>query len=138
MPEISTGHQQIIIFKIIMKTLNLNQIFLRTPVNRNAFLATSQKNCVEVEKDLNFTELTDILNRLNRKNRLLKTLLKIKTKTQHKNLKNKFKQGLIKFRSESNKSLIYEYFSVGQQIENIHLRLKDFRDCKRDFYNLTN
>lgn len=98
-----------------------------TPINRQARKVTSQKNCATVDVDLSKEELCEVLDRLMRKHRLMKSVLKIKNKSQHKNVVDRHNKGQrSNFRP---RRLTAEYVRVGLAIQVIHQR---FAELDRD------
>ena len=91
------------------------------PINRAAYLVASQKNC-EDDISVSSDDLQTALMRLIRKQRLLKKILRIKTVTQHKNLKTKFKRGIYG-KGMNNPRALLEYMENGQRIDKMNAAL---------------
>lgn len=121
-----------------MKITNLTDLFLSKPINKLAFMVSSQKNCESQSVDLTFTELLNIKNILMRKNQLLKKVLGIETKAQHKNLKTKYKYKVGQFRQKNEPRAFAEYILIGHQIHCINKALSEIKDVRREFYKIQN
>ena len=96
-----------------------------SPINRQAGIVASQRGCAEGESDLSREEIKTIMTRLERKQRLLKVVLRVRNHCQHKNLIARYKMGL-----KSNyrpKRIIEEYLRVGQSLQILGQRLAQFK-----------
>lgn len=92
----------------------LFQVLNSAPVDRIAARVTSQAGCAQEYVDLTHAEAMAVIVRLQRKHRLLKAILRVENKRQHKNLIARHKMGL-----QSNyrpPRAIAEYLRVGQNI----------------------
>lgn len=67
------------------------KVLSATPVNASARRAVRQGNCSYEDQQLSRAEIIDIINRLERKQRLLKAVLGITKKCQYVNMANKLK-----------------------------------------------
>lgn len=93
----------------------LENIYAMHPVNAQAKRVTSQKHTQEIYKDSTFEELTDALNRLQKRRSEIKEILGLKTKTV-KNLRGKY-GAKIKADHENDKSLMLELLNAGDSIQ---------------------
>jgi hypothetical protein len=87
------------------------QVLNSVPVNRQARIVTTQSGCSEYDTDLTREEMLELFERVARKHRLLKLVLRVHNETQHKNLKARHRMGL-----KSNyrpKRAIEEYLRLG-------------------------
>lgn len=97
------------------------------PINRQARVVTSQRHVATVDTPLTREELAAITNRLQRKQRLLKLVLGIKTKAQHVNTLYKFNKKIPQFRFKTEPRALVEYVRVGQEIQRINTELAALR-----------
>lgn len=85
-----------------------------TPVDRVARRVASQRNCSETYHDLDREELKAVLERLHRKNRLVRHLLGITTAKQAENLRARVRKN---FRSKKfDNRLAREFVAIGSSI----------------------
>lgn len=77
--------------------------------------------------EINIEDLIYLLGRLERKQRLLKLRIGIKTKAQHKNLKLKINKGLRTYRQSLQPRIVDEYVANGDAIRNLQLRLQTLK-----------
>jgi hypothetical protein len=106
----------------------LNRIFTSTPINKTARAVTSQKHCVAVELPIEREEICTILERMRRKQRLLKLVLQVSNKSQHRNLLARFKAGRVSnFRPSR---AISEYSRNGEAMQILNKRLSDMKADK--------
>lgn len=99
--------------------MDLHALLIRAPVNRLAATAVSQRRAAAADEPLRREELIYLLDRLQRKHRLLKQVLGIKTKAQHTNLMTKHKKGLWQFRRAAEPRAFMEYVSTGQHMQRL-------------------
>lgn len=102
---------------------NLYNIFVRSPIDKKAANVVSQRYVEPNYPDLNREELKEIVVRLQRKSQLLKVVLQIKNKSQHKNLKYRDNRGRPTLRSEREPRAVQEYRRVGEQIQRMESRI---------------
>lgn len=111
--------------------MNLDRILTSSPVNQTAARVVSRKRgSVETTGDLTREELTSILDRLQRKLRLLKVVLRIDTKAKHANLTYKARRGMRTYRGAANPRSVNEYLRVGQEIQRMSRALSEIRAKK--------
>jgi len=103
----------------ISKRHPLIYVMNNSPINRQAAIVASQKNCVEQDFDISRQELIYLTERLERKHKLLKNVLQIKTKAQHKNFMYKYNKRIPQFRMEKEPRAFVEYVRVGQNIQKL-------------------
>ncbi len=96
----------------------------RTPIDRQASRVASQRNCAVVDLDLCRDDLVRSLDRLQRKMRLMKSVLKVATKCQHKNLLARHKNGRRGMKGRPAR-LVVEYANVGASIQSIMLQIHE-------------
>jgi hypothetical protein len=101
------------------------------PINRQARVVTSQRHVAAGDLPLTREELVTITNRLQRKQRLLKLVLGIKTKAQHANTIYKFNRKIPQFRRTKEPRALVEYVRVGQAIARINRELAELRAVRR-------
>ena len=99
---------------------SISEILTRSPVNGNAYRVTSQRGCATVETDIGKGEIIELADRLIRKMRLMKTVLGITSKVQHKNFTKRFNKGRLNIRQGQTQRLIDEYIRVGLSIHNLN------------------
>lgn len=105
----------------------MNNAILRVlnsvPINRAAYRVASQKGCSDNYAELSAAEALEMVARLQRKHRLLKVVLQIKTKAQHHNSIDRFKAG---YRSNFRPTrALAEYVRVGNNIEAMCRRISE-------------
>ena len=113
--------------------MNIDRILASAPIDRMAARVVSSSRATATVGDLTREELALLLERLERKQRLLKRVLNITTKTQHKNLmsamkigrRNKPAQGLS--RLKANKRAAFEYKRVGEDMYRLIERIRELK-----------
>lgn len=110
--------------------MNINDILVRSPVNRSASYVVSQKSCSD-DKPLSREELAYLVLRLKRKHELMKTLLQIKTRRQHKNAVYKMNAGIQQFRAAKQPRIFAEYIRVGNDIQRLSTELSALRKIRQ-------
>lgn len=100
------------------------------PVNGRAASVVSQRG-IESDKPLSREELIEIVARLERKSRLLKLVLHIKTKAQHKNLMWKTNKGHRTVRSAAEPRSVKEYKRVGLELQRMHAAIREINTAAR-------
>lgn len=101
------------------------------PINRQARIVTSQRHVATGDLPLTREELLAICDRLQRKHRLLKHVLGIKTKAQHTNTMWKFNKKIPQYRGKQEPRALVEYVRVGKSIEIIVRELAEIRAVRR-------
>jgi hypothetical protein len=96
--------------------MDIEAILLRSPVDRVARRVTSQQFVEKEDSELTREEINAIVERLCRKQRLLKVVLKIKTKTQHKNFTRRVSRGGGDYRERLEPRAVAEYMRCGVEI----------------------
>lgn len=97
-----------------------------TPINRQASFVVSQQGCALVDAEASRADLVFALSRLERKLRLMKSMLGVKNKTQHTNLMNRYKAG-IKRQKGRPLRLVKEYAATGSAMQLLNRRLQELR-----------
>lgn len=97
--------------------MDFHAIVVRSPINRTAASVVSQKNASTFDSPLSRAELIYLIERLNRKQRLLKFVLGIKNKSQHKNVKYRTKRAIPQRRQKAEPRALTEYMRNGQHIQ---------------------
>ena len=111
--------------------MNLEEILVRSPVNSMARQVTSQKNVSEEDKPISTNEIVLLVTRFSRKQRLLKLVLGIKTKAQHKNTIYRFNAGFKQFRASKEPRAMAEYVICGREIQRLNYELSEMRRARR-------
>ena len=107
--------------------MNFSDIFAMTPINRDAARIVYQRN-PQPERDLSRRELAEIWNRLTRKQRLLKRVLKITSKAQHTNLMNRMAKGIhTARRMQDQPRSVIEYRRIGIEIQRFQAAIAEIR-----------
>ena len=110
--------------------MNINEILVRSPINRSASHVVSQKGCSD-DRPLAREELAYLVLRLQRKHGLMKSLLQIKTKRQHKNVVYKMNAGIQQFRAAKQPRIFAEYVRVGNDIQRLLIELSVLRKIRQ-------
>jgi len=110
---------------------NITAILLRSPINTAAYRVTSQRGCATVDADLTRDELKALINRLKRKLRLLKLVLGISSRAQHKNTIYKYNRQIPQFRQAREPRALDEYVRVGRAIQRLKAELSVRRAARR-------
>lgn len=105
--------------------MDLYAILLRAPVNRLAAAVTSQRRVSREETPLSIDELRYLLERCGRKQRLLKFVLRIENRAQHKNLCWKHNKGLRQYRADQEPRAFVEYRILGKQMAQLNVALSE-------------
>lgn len=92
-------------------------LLVRSPVDRITRAVTDQRAVARHDRPLTRDELLEILNRCERKQRLLKRVLRIETKTQHKNLVHRWQLGVRQSRVEREPRAALEYVRLGNMMQ---------------------
>lgn len=103
----------------------LVNIYAMHPVNAQAQRVTSQKHTQEIYKDSTVEELTDAINRLQKRRSEIQEILGIKTKTA-KNIKKKYCNE-IRNRHEHDDSLMLEHINAGDSIQEITKKITQLK-----------
>ncbi len=111
--------------------MDLHAILVRAPVNRLAASVVSQRRVAAADTPLSREELAYLLDRLGRKQRLLKMVLGIKTKAQHTNLRYKHSRRLPQFRQQQEPRAFTEYIRVGNDMQRLSRELAALRQARR-------
>lgn len=91
-------------------------LLVRSPIDRITRLVTGQRAVAKHDRALTREELLEILDRCSRKQRLLKRVLQIDNKRQHKNFVQKWNIGVRQFRVEQEPRAALEYVRLGQMM----------------------
>lgn len=91
-------------------------LLVRSPIDRITRLVTGQRAVAKQDRALTREELLEILDRCSRKQRLLKRVLQIDNKRQHKNFVQKWNIGVRQFRVEQEPRAALEYVRLGQMM----------------------
>jgi hypothetical protein len=115
--------------------MNLDRILASAPVNGTAAAVTSARRGSIPAGDLTREELIAINERLQRKHRLLKHVLRITSKAQHVNLMSAIKRhkpgpGVGMARLVGNKRAALEYKRVGEEMQRMNRALQEMRSAK--------
>ena len=111
--------------------MNIQEIMVRSPVDRMAALVTSQINIPEQDADLRSIEIIELLARLRVRQSALKLVLGINTKAQHRNAVYKFNCGFKCFRREKYPREMAEYLRAGEAMQILNAELSERRKARR-------
>ena len=111
--------------------MDIEAILLRSPVDRVARRVTSQQFVEKKDSELTREDINAIIYRLCRKQRLLKVVLKVKTKRQHKNLVSKTLRGNLDYRARIQPRALTEYMRCGTEIHRLTVELADINRVRR-------
>jgi hypothetical protein len=115
----------------------LLRVMNSTPIDMRARIVTSQRRCVEVEASIDKEEIVLLVERLMRKIRLLKVVLSIENKRQHKNVIARFNAGTSKRSKIRPRRAVAEYVRIGLAIQNLNVRLQEIKK-ERKLMNIAN
>jgi hypothetical protein len=112
----------------------LFQVMRSTPINSAARRVVKQGNSSHDEDELSRAELVEICERLERKSRLLKKIIGIENKAQHKNLKNsvngKRAGGGIR-KAKNHPRAVMEYLRCGMEIHRMIQAIGDLKVAQK-------
>lgn len=111
--------------------MDWTNLCLRSPIDRLARRVTSQKAVAKYDKPLTADEIKLLLARLERKHKLLKRVLGVHTKAQHKSLCWKYNKRLPQFRQAMEPRSFLEYVRVGRAIQILTNELAQQRALRR-------
>lgn len=111
--------------------MNLDAILTRLPVDRVARRVTSQAGAATVETAITRDEIIALVARLCRKQRLLKFVLGIKTKSQHTNTTYKASKRIPQYREATEPRAMAEYLRCGREIHRLSVELAEMRRARR-------
>ncbi len=112
--------------------MNLHAILVRAPVNRLAASVVSQRRTAAEDEPMSRDELCYLLDRLQRKQRLLKRVLGIANATQHRNVMYRASRGFRQFRFEKEPRAFTEYRLLGQQMQGLIRGLAELKQQRRE------
>lgn len=107
--------------------MDIHKILTAVPINRTARLVTSQTGLSDKDTPLMRDELAWLVQRLNRKQRLLKLVLGIKNKRQHSNVTYKYRKGIKQYRGITEPRALIEYIRCGKEIQRLTDELAKLR-----------
>jgi hypothetical protein len=107
--------------------VNLDRILASAPINKTAARVTGIRRGIAPAGDMTRDELVELMDRLQRKLRLLKVVLRIDTKAKHKNLVYKATHGMRSYRGKANPRAVDEYIRVGHEIQRMNRTLQAMR-----------
>jgi hypothetical protein len=105
--------------------VNIDRILASAPVNTTAARVVSRRRGLEEPSAMTRDEILALIERLQRKLRLLKVVLGIKTRAQHKNLVWKFNKGFKSTRFKADPRSVVEYKRVGEQLQRLCARVSE-------------
>lgn len=118
--------------------MNIDRILASSPINQTAArVASSPRNPMPMG-DLTRDELVYLRDRLERKLRLLKQVLKITSKAQHVNLINAIKSGrrnrpgVGMLRLTANPRSALEYKRVGEEMHRMQERIRELKAASKE------
>lgn len=118
--------------------MNLHSILTSSPIDSAARRVTSQAGCATDAALLSREELAALVQRLSRKQRLLKLVLGITNKRQHKNTVYKAGKGLKQFRAAKEPRALTEYRLCGREIARLNDELANLRRLRQMVANAEN
>jgi hypothetical protein len=121
-----------------MIAMNFHAILTSNPIDRVARRVASQAGVSQADSPLAREELAYLMRRTLRKQRLLKQILGIRTKAQHKNTTYKSNHGVKQFRAEKEPRALDEYLRCGQAIQRLNVELANMRMVRRFVANAEN
>ena len=117
-----------------MKTLHaraqFSDLLAATPIDRTAAIVTGQAGCAGDIEQLPERDLVAMKERMERKHRLLKHVLGIRSKAQHKNLMYKWNKGIPQFRQLHSRAFV-EYVCLGRQMQDVTRELAAARRARQ-------
>lgn len=96
------------------------RVLASVPVDRKAAMVAPQGRCSNVELVLDRDELLELIARTQRKQRLLKLILSIRTQSQHNNLVKRSRKGVTGARP---KRAVDEYLRLGASMQLLMARV---------------
>lgn len=117
-----------------LSAVNFSKLLASDPINRQAWLVTLQAGCDDGSRPLTKCELVALCDRLRRKQRLLKKVLRIETKAQHANAVTRFRKNIRQARDLIGRRALSEYVSLGDQIFMIQNELAEMRKARQYAY----
>jgi len=103
--------------------MDLHAIFIRSPINRLSAGVVSQRGAAEEDSPLTREELAYIVQRLSRKQRLLKRVLGIANRSQHKNMMWKANKRFAQYRVAREPRAFQEYRRIGREMQRLNAEL---------------
>lgn len=103
--------------------MDLHAIFIRAPINRLVAGVVSQRGASAEDTPLTREELAYIVQRLSRKQRLLKRVLGIANRSQHKNMMWKANKRFTQYRVAREPRAFQEYRRIGQEMQRLNAEL---------------
>jgi hypothetical protein len=100
-------------------------IYSRVPINKTAAVVTAQHGCCD-DSDIDANDLKYLKLRLERKQRLLKSMLGVRNKRHHKNIIARHDKR-IAIGAHSPRA-IQDYKRNGEALQIIHVRLHELRE----------
>jgi hypothetical protein len=104
-------------------------ILASAPINGTARSVIRQPRDAVPQGDIGRQELIDLKERLERKLRLLKVVLRIDTKAKHRNLIYKTKRRMPTYRGAGNTRAVTEYMRIGHEMQRMNRALQDMRSA---------
>ena len=113
------------------RKMNFQTILVRRPVNKLASIVTSQRRCTQTDEPMSREKLINLIKLLERKSRLLKHVLGIKTNSQYKNFTRKLNNGKYSIRKRQNPRAVCEYILVKENIKKLCEELAKMKTPKK-------
>lgn len=111
--------------------MDLDAILAAEPINGTARRVTSQRGAATEDTPLSREELVELVNRLQRKHRLLRRVLGIKNNSQHQNTLYKARHGIRQYRAAKEPRSLTEYVRCGQEMQRLIQELAELRKVRR-------
>ena len=112
-------------------SVNLQRILASSPIDSTARRVTSQRAAAKEDQQIGREELAYLVKRIERKQRLLKLVLGIKSHAQHKNTVYKAGIGVKQFRAEKEPRALSEYLLCGRETQRLNNELCVIRKARK-------
>lgn len=105
-------------------------LYTSVPANNTARLVTQQEGCSDTVL-LDYSGLCEVLEELKAKRESLAKALGLKTKSQRKNLKNRFQaRGCNSWSFEGDRKLLLEYMRIGEELNKFNNEIRGMYEEK--------
>jgi len=111
--------------------MDLHAILIRAPVNKLAANVVSQRRAATADTPLCREELIYLMDRLDRKSRLLKQVLGITNQSQRKNVHARHNKGVRQFRHAKEPRAFTEYIAIGQNMRRLNRELAELNKARK-------
>lgn len=111
--------------------MDLHAILIRAPVNKLAANVVSQRKAATADTPLTREELIYLMDRLDRKSRLLKHILGIKNQSQRRNVHYRHNKGVKQFRRLKEPRAFTEYLAIGHNMQRLNQELAELNKARK-------